>query len=224
MKRPAKTRHQCRRCPLRGPKGRCFNPALKSGRCGDWIWYMRGGKQCRRHYTRPKDPRTLAQMLCRSRFGAASRRYSRSLTDEEREACIAAGAKLRSRPRLAQSGPLTGSQYWVRKDSAHAKMNVKPTKTKSAPQLPQPQRVTRSTSGLHQSPSRVSPEFHRLGAVQARHGRGGRALARRWRMARPARKAVAPPGHVWRRPRVTRSIVSRHRRQFKARRAVEALK
>src|ERR1035437_10224070 len=165
MKRLAKATHRCRRCPLRAPSGRCLNPARKSGRCGDWIWYMRDNKQCRRRYTRPKDPGTLAQLLCRARLGAVSRRYSRSLTDEEHDACIAAGAKLRSRSRLDQSDLLTGQQYWVRKDSAHAKMNVKATKAKSALQLQQPQRVTRSTSGLHRSPSRVSPEFHRLGAV-----------------------------------------------------------
>jgi hypothetical protein len=56
MKRLAKARHQCRRCPLRPPSGRCLNPALRSGRCGDWIWYMRGGKQCRRRYTPPQGP------------------------------------------------------------------------------------------------------------------------------------------------------------------------
>ena len=42
LKRLAKTRHQCRRYPLRAPSGRCLNRTLRSGRCGDWIWYMRG--------------------------------------------------------------------------------------------------------------------------------------------------------------------------------------
>ena len=86
---------------------------------------MRSGQQYRRRYARPRDPGTLAQLLCRAHFKATSRSYSRSLTQEERAACIAAGAKLRSRSRLDQSGPLTGQQYWVRKDSAHAEMNVK---------------------------------------------------------------------------------------------------
>src|ERR1039457_3238881 len=62
MKRLAKANHQCRRCPLRAPSGRYLNPTLRSGRCRDWIWYMRGGKQCRRRYTRPRDPGTLAQL------------------------------------------------------------------------------------------------------------------------------------------------------------------
>jgi hypothetical protein len=106
-----------------------------------------------RRYTRLTDPGTLAQLLCRVRLSTVSRRYSRSLTDEEQDACIAAEAKLRSRSRLDHSGPLTGQQYWVRKDSVHAKVNVKPTKAKTAPQVLQPQRVTRSTSGLHRSPT-----------------------------------------------------------------------
>ena len=247
MKRPAKARHQCRGCPLRGPRGRCLNPTLRSGRCGDWVWYMRGGKQCRRHYARPKDPRTLAQLLCRVRLKTASRRYSRMLTQEEREACIAAGTKLRSRTRLAQSGSLTGQQYWVRKDSAHVKVNVKPTKPKTAPQVAKPQRVTRSTSGLHRTLTGHSPGIHRLMALQARKGRGGggpaerrmkqsaphsqvpqnqkvtrsagrvqrsTAGAKRWRMARPSRKAIAPPVHVWRTPRVTRNTVTIRRRRL----------
>ena len=205
MKRPAKARQQCRRCPLRAPSGRCLNPTIRSGRCGDWIWYMRGGKQCRRRYARPKDPATLAQLLCRARFTAVSTRYGRSLTVEERAACIAAGAKVRSRSRMGQSGALTGQQYWVRKDSAHAKMNVKPTKAKTAPQLRQPQRLTRSTSGLHRSPSRVSPESRRLGAARAGRLRRGKGAAAR-RM-----KVPAPPSHVLRTRKVAGSAWRRHR-------------
>ena len=176
MKRPAKTRHQCRRCPLRGPAGRCLNPTLRSGRCGDWIWYVRGGKQHRRRYARPKDPCTLAQLLCRSRLRTAARRYSRSLTQAERAACIAAGAKVRSRSRLAQSGPLTGQQYWIREDCARASVNVKSLMATFASQLLQPQRVTRSTSDIHRIHTGDSPESHRLGAVRARKGRWGTGL------------------------------------------------
>jgi hypothetical protein len=46
-------------------------------------------------------------------LGAASSNYSASLTDKQQNACIAAGAKVRSRPRLGQWGWLTGQQYWV---------------------------------------------------------------------------------------------------------------
>jgi hypothetical protein len=206
MKRLAKARHQCRRCPLRASSGRCLNPTLRSGRCGDWIWYMRGGKQCRRCYARPRDPATLAQLLSRARFGAVSRRYGRMLAEEEQDACIAAGAKLRSRSRLNQSGPLTGQQYWVRKDSAHAKVKVKPTKAKTAMQVLKPQRVVRSTSGTHRGLSRVSPELHRLGALRARKGRGGNGLVGR-RLKKPA-----PPSHMLRNRKVAGSAWRRHRR------------
>lgn len=54
----------------------------------------------------------------RSAVGAASKEYSYALAEEERDARIAAGAKLRSRPRLGQSGPLTGAQYSIRKEYA----------------------------------------------------------------------------------------------------------
>jgi hypothetical protein len=234
MKRRVKTRHQCRRCPFRAPSGRCLNPSLKSGRCGDWIWYFRGGRQVRRRYTRPKDPATLAQLRCRALFKAASRSYSRALTQAEREACIAEGVQVRSRVRLGQSGPLTGQQYWVKGELARAESKVKPELTIFAPKVSQPQRVTRSTSEMHRILTGHSPESHRLRAVQARKGRVGSGRverrmnkaglpsqvpqnqrvtgcagrrhrrtvgARRWRVARPARKAVAPPGHLWSTPR-----------------------
>ena len=70
---------------------------------------MRYGKQIRRPYVRPHDPRTPAQLRSRARLSAASSKYSYSLTEKQRNACIAAGAKRRSRPRLGQSGPLTGA-------------------------------------------------------------------------------------------------------------------
>jgi hypothetical protein len=210
MKRSAKATHKCRRCPLRGPTGRCLNPVLRSGPCGDWIWYVRAGKQHRRRYSRPKDPRTLAQLLCRARFKTASRRYSRSLTEEERAVCIAAGAKLRSRSRHAQRGPLTGQQYWIRQDSAHAKVNVKPTKAQTAPQLPQPERVTRSTSEQYRIYTGDTPSMHRLGAVRARKGRGASATT-----GRRLHKA-APPSHLLRKPKLTAFAWRRRRRRARA--------
>ena len=128
------------------------------------------------------------------------------LAEEEQNACIAVGAKLRSRPRLNQSGPLTGQQYWVRKDSAHAKVKVKPTKAKTAMQVLKPQRVTRSTSGQHRGMSRVSPGLRRLRALQPRKGRGGNGLVGR-RLKKPA-----PPSHVLRNRKVAGSAWRRHRR------------
>ena len=121
---------RCRDCPFWAPPARCLDPAIKSGWCGDWIWYMRRGKQRRRRYARPKDPHTLAQMRSRGRLSAVSRNYSQSVTDEHRDACIAAGAKIQSRPRLGQSGPLTAQQYWVRKEYPRQNAKSKATKLK----------------------------------------------------------------------------------------------
>jgi hypothetical protein len=55
---------------------------------------MIGSKQFRRLWLRPRDPRTPSQRYWRARFRAASKAYSESLTDEQQDACIAAGAKL----------------------------------------------------------------------------------------------------------------------------------
>ena len=65
MRRTASPERLCRRCPFRAPSGRCLDRAIKSGRCGDWIWFVRHGKQIRRLYVRPRDPRTLAAVIAR---------------------------------------------------------------------------------------------------------------------------------------------------------------
>jgi len=113
----ASRRYRCCECEFRGPRGQCLDPVLekglKTGLCGDWVYYVRGGKQRRRLHCIPRDPRTPAQLRCRAALGAASRNYSSVLTDEEQDACIAAGAKLRTRERLG-CGPLTGQQCYVR--------------------------------------------------------------------------------------------------------------
>jgi hypothetical protein len=151
----------CRDCPFWRPPTRCLDRALKSGRCGDWIWYLRGRKQTRRPYVRPKDPHTLAQMEYRGRLSAASSIYSQYLTEEERHACIAAGAKLQSRRRLGQSGPLTGQQYWICKDSKRQRPQSKATKRKNAAQVPLSQGVSQCSSDPHRAASRVPPDQHR---------------------------------------------------------------
>jgi hypothetical protein len=106
---------RCRLCPLRDSWGQCLDRQRKSGRCGDWVWYVRGGKQLRHLYVKPHDPRTSRQRNSRAQFGAASKRYGEWLTEKQQEACIAAAAKVQSRPRLGQSGSLTGQQYWIRR-------------------------------------------------------------------------------------------------------------
>ena len=94
----------------------------KSGRFGAWIYYMRRNKQVRRPYVKPRDPRTPAQLRNRATFRAAVKAWSecRAMTQDDQLAWIAAAEKIRSRPRLAQSGPLTGQQYFIGVSCARA--------------------------------------------------------------------------------------------------------
>jgi len=101
---------------LCGSAGECLDPAVKSGRCGDWVWFVRYGHQWRRRWFKPFDPKTARQLAWRAHLAAASKAYNEVLTDEQRAACIAAGARRQTRPRLGQSGPQTGQQYSVGKE------------------------------------------------------------------------------------------------------------
>ena len=167
---------RCRRCPFCAPSGECLDPAIKSGRCGDWVWYVRGSKQCRRGWTRPRDPRAPGQLYWRARLSAASRKYSQSLTDEQHEACIAAGAKLHSRPRLAQSGALTGQQYWVRKEcAANAEGRVPNAEGPANGQ--QTEGISRSTWEPHRGLAGASPGHDRRHTGDARNSEGKRENA-----------------------------------------------
>ena len=102
----------CSRCRKCGPNGECHDPAVKSGRCGDWVWYVWKGHQWRRRWLKPYDPKTPKQVYWRALFRAASKAYNEALTTAEQDACIAAGARRRTRPRLG-SGTQTGQQWWV---------------------------------------------------------------------------------------------------------------
>jgi len=64
-------------------------------------------------------PRTPAQILSRAALTAASKAWSQNgrLKEEQRQAWRGAGAKIQSRPRLFQSGPLTGQQLFVGRGS-----------------------------------------------------------------------------------------------------------
>ena len=89
--------------------------ALLSGRFGDCVYYVRKGRQFRRKFVVPKDRRTPAHLRTREIFGSASKFWSHSLevTDQHRLAWETAANRITSRPRLQQSGPLTGQQYFV---------------------------------------------------------------------------------------------------------------
>ena len=160
MRRAARARRRCRRCPFCAPSGRCLERTIKSGRCGDWIWFMRYGKQIRRRYVRPHDPCTPAQIRSRDRLSAASRKYSYSLTEKQQDARIAAGARLRSRPRLVQSGPLTGQQYSIHRQYALQKAHGNGIKTAIAPQVHQPQKLKRTTWEPRRGVTGAPPSGH----------------------------------------------------------------
>ena len=64
------TPNRCSLCKWCSPAGECRGPAIKSGRCGDWVWYVRGSKQCRQRWAKPKDPKTPAHLRCRARLAA----------------------------------------------------------------------------------------------------------------------------------------------------------
>jgi len=88
-------------------------PYTKSGKCGNMVWQRnRYGQICYPAFI-PANPRTPAQQAIRGIFGAVSKRW-RTLTEEQRLAWIAAAATILSKPRLAQSGPLTGCQLFVK--------------------------------------------------------------------------------------------------------------
>ncbi len=136
-------------------------PVQFSGRSGDWVYYMRGRKQYRRRYVVPKDPRSPKQLRCRAAFGAASLLWSHSeqLSDQDRDHWIAAAGRIQSRPRLGQSGPLTGQQYFVGRQCAEGKCGERtadcglrrPDRAQASPPRAQPRRAARSTSGLRRA-------------------------------------------------------------------------
>jgi hypothetical protein len=188
---------RCRRCPLCTLAGQCVDPALKSGRCGDWVWYMLGRKQFRRLWVKPRDPRTPSQRQWRARLGAASKNYSQTLSDEQQDACVVAGAKVQSRPRLGQSGLLTGQQYWVGKECArNARERVRNAEThvKSLQTLG----ISRPTWEPHRGISGAPPGHRRpdtrRGGNHAGRRRNGECRTERLRAALelPQDQAITP--------------------------------
>src|ERR1035437_9634515 len=190
----------CRGCPCRAPAGRCLAPTIKSGRCGDWVWYVRGNQRFRHLYVKPQDPRAPKQLHWRARFGAASKKSSDSLTQEQRNACIAAGTKLRSRPRLAQSGPLTGQQYSIRMECTANAGERAPSAGKAQEGL-QTQGFSRSTSGTHRGISGVPPGYVRrdTGRVSKKEGRrkNGECRGHKIRAASEVRQAQRVTRSRW---------------------------
>ena len=88
-------------------------PYTRSGKCGGIVWQRnRYGQICYPAFI-PFNPRTPAQTAVRGNFGAVSARW-RELTEEQRHIWIAVARNTKSKPRLGQSGPLTGCQLFVK--------------------------------------------------------------------------------------------------------------
>lgn len=84
----------------------------QSGKSGNTVSVRTRYGQSRRPLVIPKDPKTPAQLRSRSRLGHVAPRW-RGLTDQQRTVWNARGRKIHSRPRLGQSGPLTGCQFFT---------------------------------------------------------------------------------------------------------------
>jgi hypothetical protein len=94
----------------------------KSGRYGDVVFFMIRNRQRERAYVIPRTVRNAATKRARTAFGALSKAYSTLLTAEQQHAWNAAAAKVLSRPRLGQCGPLTGQEHFVGINSSQARI------------------------------------------------------------------------------------------------------
>ena len=155
---------RCRDCRWRTPSVGCADPVRKSGRCGDWVWYPRGSKQCKRRWVSPRDPRTPGQLRSRAALGAASKEWSHSekLTEEQREDWRRKAGKVQSRVRLGQSGPLTGQLNYVGR---------KTEKAEPISQVPQSEKAAQSMWEQYDH-STIAPVWQRRRGGESRSQKG----------------------------------------------------
>jgi hypothetical protein len=162
-----------------------------SGRSGPFVYYMLNRKQRWRRYCVPQDPRTAPQRHSRAAFRAASRTWSqKGLTVKQRNAWSADGAQRQSRPRLGQSGPLTGQQNYIRRNSTRKQRDYqllshprqaeqekgkhKRLKSELSAQVHKYQPITRPTSGRPHTSTRLLPVQRQRRASQPKGtGRSG---------------------------------------------------
>jgi hypothetical protein len=148
-----------------------------SGRAGRYVYYWAYGHLCWRVYVVPKDPRTAVQQRSRAAFAAASTAWSgsQSLTEEMRVAWHAEAAKIKSTPRLGQSGSLTAQQHFVGRNSLkerwgsailleplegeREKAECRVRTLGSATQVQQRQRVARPSSGTRRACAAPAPSL-----------------------------------------------------------------
>jgi len=101
----------------RSPTGLAINmKTLKtpqSGKLGTTVSFKNRYGQVERTHVIPVNRSTASQQRARSDFGRFSAHW-RKLAEAQRQAWIRAGRQLPSRPRLGQSGPLTGCAYFIK--------------------------------------------------------------------------------------------------------------
>jgi hypothetical protein len=122
----------------------------QSGKRGNFVSVRTRYGQSSRPLVIPNDPKTPAQLRSRSRLGHVAPRW-RGLTDEQRTVWNTGGRKLHSRPRLGQSGPLTGCQFFTMLNCNLASIGLKqvvlPTERPSFGANPVGQLVITNTDG-----------------------------------------------------------------------------
>jgi hypothetical protein len=160
---------------------------MMSGRGRGYVYWWWKGKLHKRRYVIPKDPHTPAQQCSRSAFGAASKAFSENntLTQEQRDAWRAAAAKIKSHPRLGQSGTLTAQNLIVGSNSRKErwglpllleppgwekkKLEAGMENTQSSAPVPQPQKVLRTAREPRRACARPAPSLP--GAAKSSTGR-----------------------------------------------------
>ena len=182
-----------------------------SGRSGPFVYYMRNGRLCWRRYVVPEDPSTARQRRSRAAFRTASRTWSQGgpLTDKQRDAWYADGAKRQSRSRLAQSGPLTGQQNYIGRNSTRKqrdyqllsrppqrgqeKANPKRLKSELSVQVPKSQPITRSTSGPRWVHAVPAPSMRRGASGNAKKSKARQLISQMPHLQRSARSTSGRP-------------------------------
>ena len=143
---------------------------LLSGREGDWVYFVVNGKQFRRRYVVPTDPRTPKQLRYRAALSAASKAWGRSngLTEAQRDAYCAQAARVQSRGRLGQSGPLTGHQHFVGLSCAGLHQGLAP--------VPAQPKVGGRSANPPQAKRREDGRGRRAGRGEGRPGAGAQGI------------------------------------------------
>ena len=182
-----------------------------SGRSGPFVYYMVNRKQCWRRYSVPNDPRTHAQQRSRAAFRAASRTWSQEgpLTDKQRDAWYADGAKRQSRSRLGQSGPLTGQQNYIGRNATRkqrdyqllshppqrgqAQAKHKRLKSELPVQVSQSKSFTRPVSGTRRGHAVPAPSMRRAHTGNGKKPRARQLISQVRRLQRFTRPTSGRP-------------------------------